>query len=291
MITRIGTYETGLKYYNNNKEILNVDKIEFIKSLKIPPAYDNVSILNNKKIIAYGYDKKGRKQVIYNPEYTNERSLVKYNKILKSIKIFKKIKNKIKRDITHSNQKTKEIAMIIYLILNCGFRIGNEKYEKDYNSFGLTTLKYHHIDFKNNNIHIDFIGKKGVRNYSICKNKYIYTYLLEKKNIRDENDNIFSYSIGKLSKEIKSKDVNEYLKLIDKSHNITSKDLRTWNANYLFVKFFKDKNIQKQKNPVKKAIEEVANKLHNSYEICKKSYISPDIIKYAEELLTKTKEE
>ena len=36
--------------------------------------------------------------------------------------------------------------------------------------------------------------------------------------------------------------------------------------------------IQIAKNPVKKAIEKVATKLHNTYNICIKSYINPILI-------------
>ena len=63
-VQRIGTYKTGFKYFNRNNEITDEKQLDFFKSLKIPPAYDNVTIINGKKIIAYGYDSKNRKQVI-----------------------------------------------------------------------------------------------------------------------------------------------------------------------------------------------------------------------------------
>lgn len=289
-IKRIGNYKTGFKYYKNNKEITNTDEIDKIKGLKIPPAYDSVTILNNKKILAFGYDSKGRKQVIYHPDFIKGRNAKKYKKIIDSAHLFTKIKNKIARDIRSVDQKTKEIAMIIYLIFNCGFRIGNEKYEKVNQSYGLTTLKFTHLtipDNQKNCIRFDFIGKKGVRNESSCHHKYICEYLKEKKASSQESDNIFSYNDG--SRHIKSMDVNEYLNSIDKNIHLTSKDLRTWNANHLFIKFFQDKKIQEQKNPVKRAIEHVAHELHNTPAICKKSYIDPKIIEHATTMMENMK--
>ena len=181
-IKRIGTYITGFKYYKNDIEITDTILLEKIKKMKIPPAYDNVTILNNKKILAYGYDSKNRKQIIYNPIYVNLQNSKKYNKIEDFNKYFLKIKKCISKDIKSANEKTKIIAMIITLILSCGFRIGNKKYEKENNSHGLTTLKLSHIncDNKNCNVTFDFIGKKGVRNKSVCKNKYIFEYLSKK---------------------------------------------------------------------------------------------------------------
>jgi DNA topoisomerase-1 len=249
-----------------------------------------------------------------------------------SIKFFSKLKRKISEDLgsgnggSDGNEKTLATAVIITLILSCGFRIGNKKYEKVNNSVGLTTLKYKHIEFQETNqkLIIDFIGKKGVRNIAECDNKVIYDYLYQKnKNNMNHSDGdrsdrrdayVFTYDGNKV---ISSSDVNEYLRRISEPYSIviTTKDLRTWNANMLFLMYYKKLRKQKQKRhssetaaaaaadvsvvaaaaaadtkdiekDIKKAIEMVAEKLHNSYSICKKSYIDPKII---EELLEKDK--
>jgi DNA topoisomerase-1 len=283
---RIGDLEKGFKYYNGNKEIINKKYIEHFKKLRIPPAYNDVKINKNfkSKILAYGYDNKNRKQVIYNQEYIKEQSDKKYKKILKLNNVFKKIKKSIYNDIKNDeNIKKKEIAIIIYLIINCGFRIGNTKYAKENNSYGLTTLEFRHIKIKNNNILIDFIGKKGVQNKSECNNKIIINYILNKKKCFKLNDRVFSYRKYNTIINITSLDVNKYLKNI--SEEITAKDLRTWCANELFLKFINNKKVLKQKNPIKFAINLVATKLHNTSIICKKNYIDPLLIENIERKL------
>ena len=94
-IQRLGTYITGFKYYKNKIEITDSKELEKIKLLKIPPAYDNVTIINNKKIIAYGYDSKNRKQVLYNPKFIAKQNIKKYDKISTSIKFFSKFLMKL----------------------------------------------------------------------------------------------------------------------------------------------------------------------------------------------------
>ena len=331
-ITRFGTYKTGFKYYKNKIEITNEDDIEKIRLLKIPPAYENVSILNNKKIIAFGYDSKNRKQVLYQPDFIAKQTAKKYDKISTSIKFFSKLKKKIATDLgsggSGGDEKTLAIAVIITLILTCGFRIGNKKYEKDNNSVGLTTLKYKHLKFDNEKqgvLLIDFIGKKGVRNVAECDNKIIYEYLYNKyikaatTTAMGKEDYVFCYDGTKV---ITSSDVNEYLRVISSQYSgkgaepiiITTKDLRTWNANTLFLTYYnklrksrrrrkdakdakdaaKDTLVSAAKDTlvssataatlktinkdIKTAIEMVSAKLHNSYSICKKSYIDPKII-------------
>jgi len=240
-------------------------------NIKIPPAYRNVYIYpedKNNKILAYGYDSKNRKQIIYNQEFVKKQHEKKYKKILKLNKTFKNIIEDINK-IIDSNKHNDEynIAIVIYMIINCGFRIGNEKYKTENNSFGITTLLYKHLNFYKNELTIDFIGKKGVRNISKCLNYNIIKYLKKKKNNNSDDNKVF---------DITSNDVNNFLKKYNEK--ITSKDLRTWNANNLLIEYMKLPEIKTAKNPVKKGIEKVATKLHNTYHICVKSYINPILI-------------
>ena len=299
-IKRVGTYITGFKYYkyrsgkpdkpgkpgkpvkpdnegivDKESEITDEDTINKIKKFKIPPSYDNVVILNNKKILAYGYDSKGRKQVIYNSKHIEKQNEQKYEKIQRFDKHFIKIKKQVAKDLKSPEEKNKIIAIIITLILSCGFRIGNIKYEKQNKSYGITTLNYSHIKLLNDNtVSFDFIGKKGVRNQAICKNKYIYAYLSAKLDILASPEcpecpeYIFKYN----NRRITADDVNNYL-MCKLKVNITTKDLRTWNANNLFNKYLH--KYRNEKNPVKKALELTSFELHNTSNVCKKSYIDP----------------
>jgi DNA topoisomerase-1 len=286
-IKRVGTYITGFKYYKYRAdkgadkegktdvgiEITDDDIINKIKKFKIPPSYDNVVILNNKKILAYGYDSKGRKQVIYNSKHIEKQNEKKYDKIERYDKLFIKIKKQVAKDLKSSDEKIKIIAIIITLILSCGFRIGNLKYEKQNKSYGITTLNYSHIQILNNNtISFDFVGKKGVHNHAICKNRYVYDYISEKLDIPVTSSECPEYIFKYNNRRITADDVNNYL-MRKLKVNITTKDLRTWNANNLFnIYLHKYRN---DKNPVKKALELTSFKLHNTSTVCKKSYIDP----------------
>ena len=281
-IERKGDYNKGFTYIytKTNQNVVDSTLLEWIKSLKIPPAYINVKINTNitNKILAIGYDSKGRKQYIYNPKFIERRSKEKYKKILKLQEVFHKIQEQINKDLKSTNIQIKHIAIILYLIINCGFRIGNKCYEKENGSYGISTIKFEHIDLKNKNILFDFIGKKGVRNQATCVNNIIYQYLLKKKK-EDNNKNSYVFD------NIDSSDINKYLKQFDK--NISSKDLRTWNANALFMQFAKQAVDNGIKNPIKWSMTEVSNRLHNTVNVCKKSYIDPKIVDFVSSKLKK----
>jgi len=182
---------------------------------------------------------------------------------------FKEINKKINSDLySHGDSKEKQIAMILKLIMDCNFRVGNEKYCKENNSFGVTTLQKKHIKLQKNKVIIDFNGKKNVRNVCTIKNKKIIRTLKEKKRNLNNDDNIFTYRIGNKYNKIKSNDVNDYLKDFGK---FSAKNFRTWGSNIEFIyqvlksckKNF-PKTTKEIKNILTHSIKKVAHKLHNT---------------------------
>ena len=275
------------KYYDSrenelsNKVIINNAK----KGLYIPPAYDMVKInlCKSEKILAIGYDNKMRPQYIYNKEFKKEQSIKKFNHMYDFGLKFKEINRKINSDLySHGESKDKQIAMILKLIMDCNFRVGNEKYCRENNSFGVTTLQKKHIKVSGNNVIIDFNGKKNVRNTCKVRNKKIVRTLKEKRRNLNNTDSIFTYRIGKKYHKIKSKDVNEYLKQFG---NFSAKNFRTWGANIEFIyKVLKvcEKEFPKKNNDIKKTlnicVKLVAEKLHNTASVCKSNYLDPELL-------------
>jgi DNA topoisomerase I len=153
--------------------------------------------------------------------------------------------------------------------MDCNFRIGNDRYTRDNNSFGVSTLTCKHVKRKKNMVLIDFIGKKGVRNTCVVKNKKIRNNLLTQKKKKQSDDRIFIHD----GVEIKSTDVNEYLKQLG---NYTTKNFRTWGANTELIRSLLDDN------DLTESVDMVAQKLHHTSAICKKNYIDPKLIQFYE---------
>lgn len=253
-----------------------------IEGLYIPPAYDDVKINLNKKekVLAIGYDDKKRPQYIYNKSHKKRRDKYKFMKMIDFGESYKKIVNQIKRDIhTEGETKEKQIAMALLLVIECGIRIGSEKYRDENNSFGATTLEPRHIKIKGEIITVDFIGKKGVQNTGKIINKKLSRNLRSKKRTLNKNEPIFSYRRGNKWYTLKSNEVNKYLK---KFGNFSSKNFRTWVANLSFItELLKcDKTINENllKKNVTESIKNVSEKLNNTPSVCRKNYIDPFIV-------------
>ena len=70
---------------------------------------------------------------------------------------YKKIINQINKDLyTEGDSKNKQIAMILKLVIDCCFRIGNDKYTRENNSYGVSTLLSDHVKVTSDNIKIIF---------------------------------------------------------------------------------------------------------------------------------------
>jgi|TARA_B100001094_G_scaffold283080_1_gene295588 DNA topoisomerase-1 len=294
-------------YHKEGKEIKDKDYIQkIIDGIYISPAYDNVKInIKKGKVRAIGYDTEGRPQYIYNKKFIEKQKDKKFDHMSAFGKKFSKINKQINEDLYSTrDSKEKQVAIILKLIMECQFRIGNEKYSKKYKSYGTTTLENKHIKVKRNSLIIDFIGKKKVRNTCTVKNKKVIKNLKEKKRTLRKNDRIFSYRKGDKYFNIQSSDVNNYLKQFG---DFSAKNFRTWGANIEFIvqilKNCKDCNFpitkKENQNILKKSIQKVAKKLHNTESVCKSNYLDPELIKlftidnkgFLKQFNTKKKEE
>lgn len=265
-------------YYNkNNKKITDKKTLDFIKTIYIAPAYKNVIIFkNDNKKLAQGYDVDGRLQIIYRPTFIKKQTNKKYCRMLKFNSAIPKIEQEIRSRLKNKEyDKKKQVAIIVRIIAHCHFRVGSESYKHRYNSFGITTIQSKHVKIINNNITIEFTGKKGIKNLCIINNAELVKHL---KNLKKLSTNSHLFHIN--GKPISAKSINSFIKSFGE---FTSKDFRTWYANkYMIEELKKSKPIEdtilKRKKQIKNALDNVAQKLHHTSAICKKSYIDNGII-------------
>ena len=255
-----------------------------IKDLYIAPALNNVMINRNQtsKVLAIGYDDKGRAQYIYNDSHIKKQSKKKYQHMKEFGESYQKILSKIKRDLESGDPKNKQIAMILSLMSECGIRIGNEKYTNENRSYGASTLESRHISIRKSEISVDFIGKKSVRNKCTIKNKKLSRALRKQKKTKKRRETLFSYPYEGRLISVKASDVNHYLKRFG---NFTSKNFRTWTANLSLIKklteapeLSKDQKRSDRIKLINSFVDEIAHNLHNTRAICKKNYIDPKLI-------------
>ena len=255
-----------------------------IMAVRVPPAYTDVEIdLDPKaKVFAKGKDIAGRRQYIYNPRYVNGQSAKKYCNLIKFGRELPRIKSKVDKMIRGGKGKDKMIGLVLRVIMQCNFRIGNEVYKKKHNSYGITTLESNHIKIKGEGkAHIKFVGKKGVVNECMVKNGVLVNELRELIDKRGgkKGEGIFMYKEGKELKRVCAIEVNNFLRSFGP---FTSKSFRTWEANIVMFKKLMgvgvEKAVTKRKRVVAGLVKEVAVELHHTPAICRRSYLVPGIL-------------
>lgn len=241
-----------------------------LQKLKIPPNWKNVYISKNyhSKIQAYGYDDKKRKQYIYHPCWKLLTNDIKFSNIENfDIHKLNKILSKYKKFKVQS--KLYVISNMIQIMIDLNIRVGNEVYLKNNDTIGLCTMQKH--NFKKNSL--CFKGKKNIEHIKLLNNEHL---IFINNIIKLPGKYLFQYKNNNQIEVVNSNDLNEFLKVfVDK--NISTKDIRTYQANIIFINFIKNnKNLY---NNLKKlqidAIKHTANELGNTPKVCKDSYINP----------------
>ena len=249
-----------------------------LRNLYVAPGYDDVKINMNKndKVLAIGIDDKGRQQYTYNPDYVQEATNNKYKSLIEFGSNYKYIMGRINKDMMDpDDSKEKQIAMVLKVIDECNFRIGNEKYSKENKSYGTCTLLTDHVKVGKDKITIDFIGKEGVRNTCRIKNRYLTKNLRNKKKTLNKHSRIFTYKTNHKHYHVSASDVNNYLKQFG---DFSAKNFRTWAANVDLLKELHKRSDDSLKKHLTKSIQKVAEKMHHTPSICKKNYINNELI-------------
>ena len=277
-LTDPGIFKKGNKFYfnKNKQEVVQQSILSHLSSFKVPPAWNNVWYASNKKchIQVHGIDSAGRKQYILSEEWINNSKYSKFNRMKSFIKNLASFKNKIK--INCVNTKEDLIKLLFNLLMDTHLRVGNEKYAEQNKTYGLTTLKQKHLVIKEHTYFFSFVGKSKINH--LVEIPQFYNQIIKKLIVSDKNKPLFYYSNFKV---ITSEELNNYLKE-NMGPTYTCKDFRTYSANILFIKAFL-KNSKKNeiiKKVIIKSIDDSAKLLGHSRSICKKSYISENLINY-----------
>ncbi len=258
-------------YDLNGKHIESKEIYKQIKKIYVPPAYKHVVYYLRKDLLAIGTDSKGRKQYIYSQKHKDSRHSKRSHIISKVNKCIPKLLTKIMHDLHSSNSDVQQCSVIIHLILLCNFRIGTESYAKKYKHYGITTLQPKHVKFSPTKLHISFIGKKGIVNTSFVDNRKIIKIMKKLYNQNKKDGRIFT---------VTSSMVNEYLN----QFGVTCKELRTWNANKIYIEMTLSK--YKKLKP-KDVLQLVAQQLHNTPTVCKNSYLLKGLLNDTHKIIQK----
>ena len=240
------------------KKLIDKDRVEFLNSLAVPPAWTDVWFCANENghIQATGKDANGRLQYRYHPKWIDYKSKLKYANIDEFAAELDSLRDLVKEDLSSKEMsKNKVAALVVWLIDRYHIRVGSDQYAQENESYGLTTLKESHISYKRGekaivegmrvlkgrnkplpkiNAMMKFTGKSG-KDWKIYIRHPEISKLIEdsaKIGGKDKEQDLFRYVDENGNDfDIKAEHINEYLD--QKMENkYTAKDFRTWAASW-----------------------------------------------------------
>ena len=266
----------------DGSEVTDAKTLARIKSLVIPPAWENVWICRvpNGHLQAVGRDVRGRKQYRYHPRWRIVRDEAKYSRMLVFGRVLPEIRRRVAADLGRPGlPREKVLAAIVRLLETTLARVGNEEYAKSNKSFGLTTLRNRHVKVAGTHLTFDFRGKHGIKHHIDLQDRRLSRIIARCRELPGQE--LFHYlDEDEQPRGVDSDDVNEYLREIS-GEEITAKDFRTWAATNLAALALRELEAfdtqTKAKKNVVQAVEAVSKMLGNTPAICRKCYIHPAI--------------
>jgi DNA topoisomerase-1 len=272
------------EYFDTDgKRIRDETRLLRLRRLAIPPAYTDVWICPspNGHIQATGRDARGRKQYRYHERWREARDENKYDRMLVFGKALPKIRRRVNKDLKkRSLPRNKVLATVVQLLERTFIRVGNEEYAKENKSYGLTTMRSHHVDVTGEKLIFSFKGKSGIRHEVGVKDRRLAKIIRQLQDLPGQE--IFQYvdDEGEV-RDVTSQDVNDYLREIT-GEDFTAKDFRTWAGTVLAAMALnaqeRFKNKTQAKKNIKDAISAVAKILGNTPTICRKCYVHPAVL-------------
>lgn len=277
---------SGFAYMDpQGRPLKNEKTLQRIQALVIPPAWQDVWIcsLPNGHIQATGLDARGRKQYRYHPQWVALRNKTKFNSLQAFGRRLPYLDRRILRDLKRPElSKTHVCALALAIMSKTYFRVGNDIYEKENKSYGLTTLRNRHLkQISSQKVFFKFVGKKGIQQQSYLREKSLINQLNKVKEIPGQR--LFQYYDGnKRATPLDSGDLNQYIKEV-MGEDFTCKTLRTWYASILALYYLRQittapTNEKNRKHLLLTVIDAVAEQLGNTRAITRSHYIHPYIL-------------
>ncbi len=204
----------------------------------------------------------------------------KFEKAQTLIKHWKKVQQYILNNVDNKDKKIQQCALVSYLIMNLGIRVGDEKGEDEADTVGASTLRAEHLTLTGSTLSLKFPGKDSVE----YKNSIELPIKIQK---------IFETTLASTKKSemlfpsARSLDVTAFLSEV--ATGITAKVFRTAHGSSLLAKTLKESKVDSKMSQGEKiaifneANLLVAKKLNHQKNVGKKTE-TPDLKNKLEEL-------
>jgi DNA topoisomerase IB len=262
-------------------------KLERIAKLAIPPAWKDVWISpsGRAKLQATGYDKAGRKQYLYHPDYRAAQEQAKYDRLIALAEKLPGLRATMAAHLDKDGLDRERVSAVALRLINLGwFRVGSERYARESGTYGITTLTKRHVTVRGNRISLKFRGKHKIQVRTTVVDDELAAALRDLLAV-PRGARVFRYEWEGDLYNLTSKRLNDYVKLY-LGEDFSAKDFRTWGGTLLAAVAFAEhaqrhglpETTTDERRAVASVMRSVAGQLGNTPAVCRASYVSPAVV-------------
>ena len=276
----------GFEYLDaGGSRVEDLDTLQRIKDLAIPPAWTNVWIcpFPNGHLQAVGTDAAGRKQYLYHQAWRERRDQEKFDHMIEFAQALPKVRHHTNEHLMQDGLGYERVLACAARLLDRGFfRVGGEGYAEENETYGLATIRKDHVRFEGRGVVFEYVAKSHKERIQSILDPEVYEVVRALKRRRSGGPELLAYKVGSRWRDVKSADINAYLKQIS-GGDYSAKDFRTWHATVLCARALavsREAMTTKtgRKRAVSRAIQEVSHYLGNTPAVCRASYVDPRVI-------------
>ena len=274
----------GFKYVAPDGSVVRSrDAIRRFHALVIPPAWSDVWICPSADghIQVTGRDARGRKQYRYHSKFRARRDETKFERMFALADVLWKVRQRVERDIALPGlARNKVMATVVWLLERTLIRIGANEYAKANKSYGLTTLRRHHVAVRGARLRFEFRGKSGKSHVVDVSDQRIAGIVQRCTELPGKE--LFKYVDEEGKRQtVLAEDINRYLREIT-GREITAKDFRTWAGTMLAAEVLRTIGAAPTKKEAARnvvaAVDHTSSRLGNTRAVCRKYYIHPTLL-------------
>lgn len=259
--------------------IRDAAQLDRLKSLAVPPAYEDVWISphENGHLQATGTDARGRKQYRYHPLWTELQAETKYAALPEFAEVLPRIRRKVRRDLAlEPGEERFALAAAVAMIDKLSLRVGSPAYTRENGSYGTLTLRRRHIRLRDGCLLVTFAGKGGKRVRRQLADSRLMKALARIRDLPGAELLSWVDDSGR-PRCLTSADLNDYLADLAGMKTLTPKTFRTWAGTLAAFEVA----LAEDRPTIKAMAEAAAERLHNTPTVARNSYIHPDVITLA----------
>jgi DNA topoisomerase-1 len=263
--------------------IADEEKLERIRALVIPPAWKEVWISPNPsaKLQATGIDAAGRKQYLYHSKFREQQEQAKFEKLIRFGERLPTLRAAMAEHMDHEELDRERVSAIAARLINrAWFRVGSERYARESQTFGITTLRKSHVQVRGRRIKFDFRTKHS----AVVKTTLVDDELADA--VRELLDlpggqRLFRYEWEGSRCALTGARLNDYVREY-LGDDFTAKDVRTWGGTLIAAIAFAEhgpvETATEAKRVAAAVMRRVGKELGNTPAVARSSYVSPAVI-------------